>query len=54
MREPLHCAPIGPRINAGPATLKLNLNHVLENHPADEPESARESLSGWGLWRLEV
>jgi hypothetical protein len=39
---------------AAPATLKLNPNPVLENQPADEPESARESLSGWGLRRLEV
>jgi hypothetical protein len=27
-------------LNAGPATMKLNPNHVLENQPADEPESA--------------
>jgi hypothetical protein len=33
-------------LDAGPATLKSNPNHVLENQLADEPE--------WGLRRLKV
>jgi hypothetical protein len=36
-------------LSTGPATLKIESKHVLENQPTDEPERARESLSGWGL-----